>query len=146
MIPLSLAELITFIAGFGLSAAGGLAALLRSKAPLKWRVIASTILYSGMLGLVVAMLCYGTFASTERIPVLLSICGLSGLSGQSFAMKMVEVLSKGGLRVIIRGLEGLESRVDPDLEEQETEDSLGSDDIKERRRGKRWRGRDRDGS
>lgn len=102
MMPITMPELVTFVAGFGLAAIGGLAALLRSRQSLSCRKAAASMLYTGMLGLVIALLGYGRFADAQDISALLALCGLSGLGGQSAVDLVLQIFAKGGLSITIQ--------------------------------------------
>jgi len=106
---LTLTQVWTFVAAFGIAALAGLAALLRSKQEIRWRNFLSAILYSGIVGLIVSMIAHKYFE--QNIPLLLAISGLSGIGGAT-TLDLVRMLLRGKLdiRVIPRSEDNDEIR------------------------------------
>lgn len=89
-----------FLAAMTLSSVGGLAALLRSNNTLSARAIASAVLSSGVMGLVIALTSYTYFGVTNPF-FLLGVCGLAGIGGTTVVDFLVLVMKNGGLDVNI---------------------------------------------
>jgi len=91
------------ISAFSISSLAGLAALLRSEKQLSIRVVLSTILYSGMSGVIIALIWYRHFGSAGNgegsIFFLLGISGLAGIGGTTMLDFVVEVIKKGGINI-----------------------------------------------
>lgn len=96
-----------FMSAFAISSLGGLAALLRSKRELTWRSVCSAVLYSGMMGTVIALLWYNYFNGHGNIYFLLGVSGLAGIGGTTVLDFVVQALkSHGGVNITIRPNEG----------------------------------------
>lgn len=89
------------IASFAISSLGGLAALLRSNQVLSRRNVLATCLYSGMMGLVIALLWYTYFDGCSNLYFLLGISGLAGIGGTTLLDFVVQSLKKGGIHISI---------------------------------------------
>lgn len=90
-----LSPLEVFIACFGISSLAGLAELLRSGRPLTLRELASSLLYSGVFGLVIGLLWYNYFGGHNNLYFLIGVSGLAGLGGISLLDFIVQGVSKG---------------------------------------------------
>lgn len=88
-----------FLLAFSISALAGLGNLLRNDRPLGARIVFSTILNSGALGLVVGMLLYTWFKDNTWF--LLGLCLLAGLSGTSILNFLVMIIRRGGADIEI---------------------------------------------
>lgn len=89
-----------FLTAFGLASLGGLAALLRSGKPLCYRSITSACLYSGLIGLTIALIWFEYFHGQNNIPFLLGVSTLAGIGGVT-AMDLIKVLIEGKLKINI---------------------------------------------
>lgn len=90
-----------FLSAFAISSIGGLAALLRSRQPLSPRTILSAVLYSGLMGLIIALLWYNWFDGQGNIYFLLGISGLAGIGGTTVLDFIIQVIKQGGLTINI---------------------------------------------
>ena len=90
-----------FLASFSISSLGGLAALLRSERELTWRSAASAILYSGMMGVIIALLWYNFFDGKGNLHFLLGVSGLAGIGGTTVVDFVIQVIKKGGVHISI---------------------------------------------
>ena len=99
--PDRIAPLQALVAAFLIAAFGGLAALLRSQHPITLRSALAAILYSGLLGLVIALLWYNYFDGQGNIFFLLGVSGLSGIGGATLADFLVQLLKQGGIQVFV---------------------------------------------
>lgn len=93
---------LQFLATFSVSSFAGLAALLRSGEKLNFRVVASAMLNSGFLGLVIFM-CWGGGGAAGNIWALMGISILAGLGGNTaidFALSLFKsiVQAKYGIK------------------------------------------------
>ncbi len=86
------------ISAFALSSVGGLAALLRSNKKLTMRVVVSAVLYSGIMGLVMALISYRYFGIANPY-FLLGVCGLAGIGGTTVIDFMLQLLKSGGISI-----------------------------------------------
>lgn len=86
---------------FTISSLGGLAALLRSGKPLNWRTVATALLYSGIVGLVIGLVWYQYFSGQDNIYFLIGVSGLAGLGGTTLLDFVLQVISKGGVNIFI---------------------------------------------
>ena len=89
------------LSAFALSSFGGLAALLRSHRPLSWRLVFAATLYSGLLGLIIALVWYNQFEGAENMYFLLGISGLAGIGGTTVLDFVLQLLKGGGLNITI---------------------------------------------
>lgn len=99
--PDRLEPIRVFISAFGIASVGGLAALLRSNKPITWRTVLSATLYSGMFGLVIALLWYNYFDGQGNIYFLLGVSGLAGIGGTTVLDFLITTLKKGGIHIAI---------------------------------------------
>lgn len=87
---------------FTLSSVAGLATLLRSGRALTWRLLIASWLYSGICGLVIGLIWYNWFdGERQNHFFLIGVSGLAGLGGMSVLDFIVQVISRGGLKVTI---------------------------------------------
>lgn len=84
-----------FLACFSVSSLAALSALLRSGKPLTWRNVISTMLYSGMFGLVIGLLWYNYFDGANNVFFLIGVSGLAGLGGNSLIEFIVGGIAHG---------------------------------------------------
>jgi hypothetical protein len=89
------------IASFAISSLGGLAALLRSKQELSLRSGLAAMLYSGVLGLIIALLWYKYFDGQGNVYFLLGVSGLAGIGGTTVVDFVVQVIKQGGVHITI---------------------------------------------
>lgn len=89
-------------AAFAISSLGGLAALLRTRQPLTLRTVLSAVLYSGLMGLIIALLWYTYFDGQGNIYFLLGVSGLAGIGGTTVLDFVVQVIKKGGVNITIQ--------------------------------------------
>lgn len=87
-------EQLLFVFAFLISGACGVAWLLRSNLPINYRSVASAILNSGLLGLIVSLLWYRSYHEAPYF--LLGICGLAGIGG----VATVEICSNFFTRIL----------------------------------------------
>lgn len=92
---------LTLSAAFAISSLGGLAAMLRSNKQLTTRVVLSALLYSGMMGLSIALLWYNYFDGSGNIYFLLGVSGLAGVGGTTVLDFVVQALKHGGVNITI---------------------------------------------
>lgn len=95
-----------FLAAFTISSLGGLAALLRSKRDITWRIGISASLYSGLMGLIIALLWYNYYDGDGNMYFLLGISGLAGIGGTTVVDFIIQVLKKGGVNITIAPVDG----------------------------------------
>jgi len=88
------------MSAFGVAALGGLAALLRGKEDLNLRSVLSSILYSGIIGLIVALMWYNYFEGKGNIPFLLAVSGLAGIGGAT-ALDLMKIFFQGKINLHI---------------------------------------------
>lgn len=98
--PEPLAPLQVALMCFTLAALAGLTQLLRSGKPLTLRLVASTCLYTGLVGLVVMLSAYQFL--DKYWPYILCISLLAGLSGTGILDFIVDAWSRGGITIIVR--------------------------------------------
>lgn len=110
------------MASFAISSLGGLAALLRSNQPLGWRNVVSAMLYSGIMGLIIALLWYNYFDGKGNIYFLLGVSGLAGIGGTTVLDFLITTLKKGGIHVQI-------TPGDEPPKPQPTSDEENQDDV-----------------
>jgi len=109
-----------FFAAFSISSLGGLAALLRSNKDISWRSGISAFLYSGVMGLIIALLWYNLFEGQGNIYFLLGISGLAGIGGTTVLDFVIQVIKKGGLTInIVPGDEPPNDREKDDDDKEE---------------------------
>lgn len=99
-------SIYVLLSAFAISSLGGLAALLRSHKPLNLRTVLSALLYSGMMGLIIALMWYNVFAGRENLYFLLGVSGLAGIGGVTVVDFIVQVFKRGGLNVRIEPKDG----------------------------------------
>ena len=90
-----------FFAAFGLSSIGGLAAHLRSKQQLTLRSVLAAIIYSGSMGIAIALLWYNYFDGQKNIYFLLGISCFAGIGGMTVVDFVVQVIKTGGINITI---------------------------------------------
>jgi hypothetical protein len=90
-----------FAAAFLVSGLAGLAALLRSGAPLGVLRVVSAFLNSGLLGLGLSMAWAEYFHETPH--VLVGVCVLIGLGGTPTLEFILELIRKGGFSIRLGG-------------------------------------------
>lgn len=96
-----LTPLQVFLSALGISSLGGLAALLRSKKQLTPRAVAAAVVYSGALGMIIALLWYNKFRD-GNLYFMLGVSGLAGIGGMTALDFIVTALKKGGVNIIIQ--------------------------------------------
>lgn len=83
-----------FLTAFGVSAFGGLAALLRSNAKVGGKAVASSMLNCGILGLALSLVWYSYFPNNPHLLVGLCIlAGLGGIKGVEFVLDTAKRLA-----------------------------------------------------
>lgn len=124
----AMTQLEIFTAAFALSSLGGLAALLRSKQSLSFRNVLAAVLYSGITGLIIALMWYKYFEGEGNVYFLLAVSGLAGIGGAT-VIDLVKVFVQGKLKITI------EPKVDGEADVYEYEDGdedeadgIGGDD------------------
>jgi hypothetical protein len=91
-----------FMACFGLASLGGLTALLRSGRPLTVRTLTAAVLYSGLMGVIIGLVWYNYFDGQNNVFFLMGVSGLAGLGGTTLLDFVVQLISKGGVNIIIK--------------------------------------------
>ena len=86
-----------FVASTLVAGLSGLATLLRSATPLTTKLVVSSLLNSGMLGLGISLIWYARFA--DNTAFLVGICVLSGLGGMASIDVVLAALRKGGFSI-----------------------------------------------
>lgn len=76
-----ISPLMVFISAFGLAASAGLAAMLKFSRHVTLVGVLSSMLYSGLSGLMIALFWYNRFRSDDNIYALLAGCIAAGLTG-----------------------------------------------------------------
>lgn len=99
----TVAQIAVYLAAFGIASLGGLAALLRGKQELTVRNVLATILYSGVIGLIVALMWYNYFEGSDNIPFLLAVSALAGIGGAT-VIDLIKVFLQGKLSVRITSI------------------------------------------
>jgi len=89
-----------FCSTFAISSFAGLAALLRSGKQLSFRVIASAMLNSGLLGLGLAFLWYNYFRG--NVWFLMGVCLLAGLGGVTLVDFVCQACKYGGVELHVK--------------------------------------------
>jgi len=89
-----------FLSAFAISSFGGIAAKLRSKDELTCRNVIAAFMYSGIIGLIVALAWYSYFDGKGNIPFLLAISGLAGIGGAN-VLDLVKMLLAGKLNISV---------------------------------------------
>lgn len=97
-----LAPLHIFLSAFAISSIGGLAALLRSKKQISARTIFSALLYSGMTGLIIALMWYEFFDGQGNIYFLLGVSGLAGIGGATIIDFIVQLFKTGKIWTLVK--------------------------------------------
>lgn len=81
-----------FATAFGVSALGGLAALLRSPQKLTRKSVATYTLNTGAVGLAIALIWYTQFR--DNLPLLVGLCVVAGLSGMASVDFLLEAAKR----------------------------------------------------
>lgn len=89
-----------FISAFVLSAVAGFAALLRQRGEITWRLLLSSVLNSGVLGLMMAFLLFSYFR--ESVWFLLGLCVLAGFGGMTLVGFVLFLVKQGGANIDIK--------------------------------------------
>lgn len=97
----SLNPVHVFASCFGIASLAGIAHLLRSGQELTVRTVVAAGLYSGAMGTVIGLLWYNYFISSN-IYFLIGVSGLAGLGGVSLIDVITQIISKGGVNIIVR--------------------------------------------
>jgi hypothetical protein len=108
-----LVPLYVFCSAFLISALGGFAGLLRSAQAVNTRTVLAATLYSGLMGLIIALLWYNHFEGLGNVYFLLGIAGLTGIGGVSFVDLIIKVAKRGGLHITISPAEDDGTGVQP---------------------------------
>ena len=106
MVQEKLESIKVLAAALAISSVGGLAALLRSNKPITVRAVLSALLYSGLVGLIIALLWYNFFEGKGNIFFLLGVSGLAGIGGTTVLDLIIQLLKNGGIDISIRPKEG----------------------------------------
>lgn len=94
-----LGPLQTFLSAVAVSSFAGLAALLRSNKEITLRSVLTAIIYSGTMGLTIALLWFNY--GRDNVYFLLGVCALAGIGGTSLLDFIVLVLKHGGVKITI---------------------------------------------
>jgi hypothetical protein len=123
-------QLGVFLAAFAISSLGGLAALIRSGKELTIRAIIGALLYSGIIGLIIALAWYNYFEGAGNIPFLLAISGLAGIGGAT-VLDLIKLFLVGKLNISVDAHlpQGLPDDIldDPDAAPHDREGSRDDD-------------------
>ena len=120
--PDNLDPLRVFLTSFAISSLGGLAALLRNNKPIDTRKIVSAMLYSGLMGLIIALLWYKYFDGQGNTYFLLGVSGLAGIGGTTAVDFIIQVIKKGGVHIEINPGDGSDKKPDPQEQDDDDED------------------------
>lgn len=93
--------LTMFISAIAISSFGGLASFLRSRRKLEFRAVFAAALYSGLMGLIIALCWYNWFDGQGNLYFLLGISGLAGIGGTTFLDFIVQAFRHGGISIKI---------------------------------------------
>lgn len=96
-----LTPLQVFMSALAISSFGGLAALLRSDKSVNFRSVLSATLYSGLMGLIIALCWYNWFDGDGNTYFLLGISGLAGIGGTTVIDFILQAVKKGGINIVI---------------------------------------------
>lgn len=96
-----LTSLQVLMASFTISSLGGLAALLRSHKDLSLRAVCAAMLYSGMMGIIIALLWYNVFSDKSNLYFLLGVSGLAGIGGTTVVDFIIQTIKNGGINISI---------------------------------------------
>lgn len=119
--------LLLFVSAFAVSGLAGLAALLRSGAPLRVLGICSSVLNGGLLGMGLSMVWLESFRETPH--VLVGLCILLGLGGVPTLEFILGLLRRGGLTIRVGdGSASLEGP--PDAKDEVKRDTQQTGDEK----------------
>ena len=95
-----------FFAALGLSSFGGLAALLHSGRSLTVRALLNAIVYSGAMGLGIALLWYNYFDGQKNVHFLLGVSLFAGIGGVTLLDFIIQVFKNGGINITISPNDG----------------------------------------
>ena len=112
--PDRMTPLQVFFACFTIASFGGLASLLRSGQTLTKRSVATAMLYSGIFGLVIGLVWFQFFNGKDNVFFLIGVSGLAGLGGTTLLDFIVQLVSKGGVSIIVRTKSNGERKNDRD--------------------------------
>lgn len=102
MTPDNLLMLRVLACTFVIAACSGFAAMLRSGKEYSLKEAISVTLNSGLLGLVVGLLWYNSFASRNNLSLLVGLAALAGLSGMTL-IEFISNWSRGhGVNIVIK--------------------------------------------
>lgn len=85
---------------FGVSSLAGIAQIIRRGEPVELRKIVGAGLYSGIIGLIVAMLLHSHLGDTNYI-LLIGVSGLAGLGGSNVLDFLLNAWAGGGISITI---------------------------------------------
>ncbi len=85
---------------FAISSLGGLASLLQSDKQLSVRSVLAAVLYSGVTGLIIALIWYTNYRN-DNLYFLLGVSGLAGVGGTTMIDFAIQAVKKGGLNISI---------------------------------------------
>lgn len=111
--PDRLDPISVFLSCFSIASLGGIANLLRGQKPLQMRVILATLIYSGLTGLVIGLVWFNHYRDTN-VYFLIGISGLAGLGGTTLLDVLVQIMSRGGVKISIQPQEDKEGLSDGD--------------------------------
>ncbi len=103
------------LSAFGLSSFAGIATLLRGNQVISLRVVLGAFLYSGLSGLVVALIWFRYFDENGNIYFLLGVSALAGAGGTS----VIDCLLQVFLRAVRTGDLGGPIRSVPDSKKED---------------------------
>ncbi len=115
--PERLSAFQVFLSATAISSIGGLAALLRSDHSLTFRNVASATLYSGLMGLIIALFWYNSFDGEGNTFFLLGVSGLAGIGGTTVLDFVLQAIKKGGINITINSGDAPASPATPPEEE-----------------------------
>lgn len=85
-----------------LASIGGLAALLRSKKELSGRSVAAAVLYSGLLGFIIAAMGWNYLGADASPFFLLGVSALAGIGGVTVLDFGLAWFRNGGLNITVK--------------------------------------------
>lgn len=121
--PDKLEPIRVFLTSFTISSLGGLAALLRGNRDITPREIAAAMLYSGLMGLIIALLWYNYFDGQGNVYFLLGVSGLAGIGGTTVVDFIIQVIKKGGVHIEINPGDGSDKPAPEDKNDDENKKS-----------------------
>jgi hypothetical protein len=96
-----LSPLETCLLAFSLSSLGGFAAFLRGTQQVTTRAVLAALVYTGAVGLLIALAWYNYYGGKEHFFFMLFVSLLAGLGGTSAAGFIINSLKGTGINIVI---------------------------------------------